>query len=684
MRKLIWLVKRLGRLPGALLCLLIAGALMVCPRAQAQIIISNANDVVGLQNALISGNTNIFLQFSGTMTIITPFEIVENTVLDGTGFSPIISGGNTTQIFFVDPTVNFTMIDVTLSGANNLGATGPAGTTGGNGGSTGGNGGPGSGGTNSLGGAVHNEGSSTFLGCLFLTNAATGGAGGAGGHGGNGSNTGGRGGNGGNGGVGYGGAIYNIGTVLLSNCTVAGNTATGGAGGVGGTNGSGVFPSYPGAGGAGGLGAGAGIYNLGKLAIVNSTLNQNTSLGGASQKGGGPTGSSQNGGAGANGGNGEGGGVFNGGTNSLLNCTFFANVSTGGAGGNGGDGSTNGLSTGGTGGNGGNALGGGIYNAPGGIFAVTNCTFSGDVVNGGTNGVAGFGNFAGQNGSVGTTTGANINNGATLTNFLLRNTILAFPTNATSASGSITDQGNNISSDATPAFTTTNSFNSKDPKLSVTGLAANGSSSVLTIGLSTNSPAINAIYDGSAPPYDERGFIRPGQIRPCIGAFEFGSGFTNYDVTGTVSMGGLPLPGVTVTAGSVASTVTGTNGAFSFSLAPGTPIVIRPNPVGFFNPSSVSVNPSSNIFTTNFVATNAGIVFTNVTGTNTNTAFAPFLGIPNYAAYHIQATTNLSTNGTVWTNIAAFNTGGPTNVTPFGWFTANTNNNTNFFRVVIP
>ena len=428
------------------------------------------------------------------------------------------------------------MINVTLSGGANIGAAGTVGTTGGNGGSTGSGGGAGTAGTNVLGGAVFNQGNSTCSACLFFTNGGAGGAGGAGGNGGNGNNTGGAGGNGGNGGLAQGGAIYNLGTLVLSNCSVAGNTAVGGAGGVGGTNGSGPFASYPGAGGAGGAVAGAGIYNAGNATIVNTTLNQNTALGGTSQTGGGPSGSSQNGGPGANGGASSGGGVYNIGTNSLLNCTFFANNATGGIGGNGGDGSTNGLSTGGTGGNGGNALGGGIYNAPGGSIAVTNCTITGDVVAGGTNGIAGFGNFAGKNGSVGSVLGANLYNGNTGASFLLKNSILDFPTNATSAAGTITDSGNNLSSDATPAFSTTNSFNSKDPRLSPTGLAGNGSTTVLTIGLSANSPAINAIFDGSAPTYDERNFVRPGQLRPDIGAYEFGSQFTNFNVTGLVTL----------------------------------------------------------------------------------------------------------------------------------------------------
>src|SRR5277367_841320 len=90
----------------------IAAAVMTlqCPSLQAQIVMSNASLSV-LQNALISGATNIALSFNDTIFTTTPLEIVEDTTLDGTGFSPFISGSNVSQIFFVDPGVHFTMIN---------------------------------------------------------------------------------------------------------------------------------------------------------------------------------------------------------------------------------------------------------------------------------------------------------------------------------------------------------------------------------------------------------------------------------------------------------------------------------------------------------------------------------------------------------------------------------------------
>ena len=659
---------------------LAAAALLFCCQSRAQIIASNLSQ---LQDDLINGATYVYLQSTTPLNPTGVLEIVEDVTIDATGFNVII-GGTSNQVFYVDPGVNFTLINVTMSGAFNAGPAGGAGASGvnGTGNGNGATGNPGGNGSDAFGGAVFNAGNSTFINCLFLTNTVVGGNGGSGGNGGNsggGLGHGGNGGNGGNGGVGYGGAIYNMGTLLLSNCSVAGNITIGGTAGFGGTNGTGGT-TYPGTGGSGTIGAGGGLYNAGIATIINSTFNQNFCQGGSSQTGG--TSTSGPGNAGSAGANAEGGGVYNYGTNIFLNCTFFANTVTGGNGGNGGNALTNSLSKGGTGGNGGYAVGGGLYNA--GIVNVTNCTFSGGVAIGGTNGVGGSGYTTGNSGSPGLPYGANIANGGV---FLLKNSILDFPTNAASAYGSISDQGNNLSSDATPAFSTTNSFNSKNPQLSPSGLQANGSIEVLTIALSGNSPAINAIYDGSAPAYDERGFVRPGQIRPDIGAFEFGSFTPTYDVSGTVTIGGNPFPGVPVSVGAQATTITDSNGNFVFSLPQSNFATIHPNPGAYFNPSSTSVYVSTNNITgLLFKATNALAHLTNGTGTNTNTFVISFAGIPSNPTaspaysynYIIQATTNLSTNPIVWTNLAT-NNSGSNGIIPFSYSLSGTNL-TNFQR----
>jgi len=625
----------------------------LCPRLWAQtLVISNASNVALLQDGLIGGFTNILLQFTGNMYPTGVLEVVEDVTIDGTGYNPIL-GGTSNLVFYVDPGVHFKLINVTLSGAFNAGSVGVTGSQGGNGGTKGAAGGNGGAGSNALGGAVYNAGNSTFINCLFYTNFAVGGAGGAGGVGGNGSSTGGNGGNGGAGGKALGGAIYNIGTILLSNCSVAGNQIVGGTGGAGGTNGSGGFTSYAGLGAVGGIVEGAGIYNLGIAHIINTTINQNTAVAGAADtSGGGAPSGNGNGVTGPTGAGAYGAGSYNNGTNTFLNCTFFANTATGGSGGTGG----NGNNYAGNGGNGGYAFGANVYNDGGGILAMTNCTIAGGMVTGGTNGVAGTGAYAGNNGSTGLPAGANIANNGANGAFLFKNSILDYPTNATSANGSITDQGNNISSDSTPGFNTTNSFNNEDPLLSPSGLQPNGSSVVLTIALSANSPAINAIYDNSAPSYDERDFIRPIGPRSDIGAFEFGSFSASFNVSGVVMAGNSPFPGVTVSAGVASSSITDSNGVFELALQQSNFYSIAANPRGYFSPSGYTVDVISNITGLVFHATNS-LTITNVSvSTNTNTLSLTFSNVPGFN-YIIQAATNLAASPVIWTNLATNNSG---------------------------
>ncbi|HZQ47792.1 MAG TPA: hypothetical protein VFC07_12310, partial [Verrucomicrobiae bacterium] len=197
--------------------------------AKASGTVTNAS-LVALQSALAGGGP-VILAYNGT--IITPgiLEISFDTMLFATTNGAVISGGNGTQVFYVDAGVNFTVTNLTITGGNSTGTDGSNGTTGSSGGSTGKSGGSGSIGGNGLGGAIYNQGNTTLINCNLLTNSAAGGAGGSGGNGGSGSSFGGNGGNGGNGGSGFGGAIYNLGSILLSNCTVAGNSASGGIGG---------------------------------------------------------------------------------------------------------------------------------------------------------------------------------------------------------------------------------------------------------------------------------------------------------------------------------------------------------------------------------------------------------------------------------------------------------------------
>jgi len=128
----------------------------------------------------------------------------------------------------------------------------------------------------------------------------------------------------------------------------------------------------------------------------------------------------------------------------------------------------------------------------------------------------------GDDGHKGTAAGGAVYSyqGATLQ---LRNSILANSSGA-NAGGSISDQGFNLSSDATPAFTATGSRSQTDPRLgSLT--QSGGLTSLIT--LTTNSPAVDAITaaDGNgAPFFDQRNAFR---VEPYdIGAYELGASFS--------------------------------------------------------------------------------------------------------------------------------------------------------------
>jgi hypothetical protein len=137
-------------------------------------------------------------------------------------------------------------------GAN--GCTWPMGCPGGNGG-------------DGQGGAVYNTGLMIVDKSAFLSNSAAGGSGGPGGPG---AwplpDFGWPGGPGGNGGNGYGGAIFNGATGTLVNCTLAGNTGTGGGGAPGGL-GAGIGPW-----GSPGAAVGAICDTNGLLRMTNCTL----------------------------------------------------------------------------------------------------------------------------------------------------------------------------------------------------------------------------------------------------------------------------------------------------------------------------------------------------------------------------------------------------------------------------
>jgi hypothetical protein len=205
----------------------------------------------------------------------------------------------------------------------------------------------------------------------------------------------------------FGGAVYNLGSLTFLSTTVVGNTATGGTGGNGGNGGSGRLNAGNGGnGGAGALARGGAIFNLGAVTLMDCGFISNTVTAGAGGAGGfaGTNGTSGFPGSGAVGGEASGAGIYSTQRVTIARCTFASNVATGGKGAAGGM-----LSNGNgqTGPSGGASFGAGVFTTGGG--AITNCTFFGDVAAGGAGGAGGAGNLnAGNGGNGGSSTGGGL------------------------------------------------------------------------------------------------------------------------------------------------------------------------------------------------------------------------------------------------------------------------------------
>lgn len=494
----------------------------------------------------------ITIDCSGTITLDAEMIVATDTILDGTGRLVTISGGDVVALFTVDPGADLTLKSMTLAHGMHAGNDGTNGSGGGLGfggaiyndagnitavactfsnnvvaggfGGEGvvrlnGRGGNGGHGGHATGGAIYNNGGAVFLtNCVFTANSATGGTAGDGANALAGSN--GNGGDGGNGGSAGGGAIYNsaTGSLVVYDCTFTSNTVAGAAAGLNGFGSGGL--GSDGANGFPGAGNSGAIYNDGgSLNVAFTTFNGNSAAG--ADGGAGADGPLDDDGInGRSGSSANGGGIFNnGGTVALTNCTLAANSAKGGDGGDGGKGGTVGFAgDGGNGGAGGPGNGGGVHNASGGTVLIVNCTFSLNQSKGGTGGSGGAAGSTftrpGQTGGLGANYGGAIGNGGG--SVTLKNTILAYGSPGTNAAGTILDGGNNLSSDATPVFTSPASRANTDPLL---GPLINNNGPTHTVALGANSPAIDQGNDAACPPADQRHLARFGQSD--IGAFEF-------------------------------------------------------------------------------------------------------------------------------------------------------------------
>jgi len=231
-------------------------------------------DYSHLQAAIASADGGqITFACSGTITV--PGAVVvpsgQTVWLDGSGESVTLSGGFASRVFDVEGG-SLKLAALTVSDGRVFGDFGTVGSNGAdgdpNGTLDGSDASPGGPGVSATGGAIFVAAGSTveLTAATLRNNEVTGGGGGAGGSGGagveaTGSKTDGRGGAGaagGAGGDGLGGAIYNAGTLTVTQCVFLQDQAVAGGGGAGGAGGSVQADADAGGnGGAGGAGGGA-------------------------------------------------------------------------------------------------------------------------------------------------------------------------------------------------------------------------------------------------------------------------------------------------------------------------------------------------------------------------------------------------------------------------------------------
>ena len=520
------------------------------------------------------GSTNsIFLVQSGTLTLSNLSVIHGLGKLGGAiQISPLGSVTAATCTFsnnFARGTNGDSAVTITNSGNGVIGKSGARGQPGDSG----------------FGGAIYNLGSLALFNCHLYANGASGGTGGDGADGQDAGTKGGNGGASGAGGSAAGGAVYNRGSLFLSDCTFSGNFALGGSGGIGGAGGSGNFPGANGMAAVTGIASGGGLFTAttnSRAVIINSTFDHNIAEGGNGSSGGtSPAGVGQNG---PRGGDALGGGIENSGVLSVTNSTFFENSALGGMGGNGGVGGVRG----GNGGPGGSAIGGGIYNS--GSNTLVNCTLAKNTALGGTNSSPGSGITGGNIGRHGSNFGGQVANVAKAKHglFSLRNTLLGAAPSGGAAYGTFVDAGHNLIADKTIKFKKTlgSQFN-LDPKIG--DLAANGGPT-LTIALQTNSPAIDQI-PSNAPAFDQRGSL---VARPQLVYSNDFSDIGAYELD-------LKLVGIVHSPQST-NVVLGSNVTFSVVASGEAPLYYQ----WFFNGSSI-LGATSNLFSlTNVQSTNQG------------------------------------------------------------------------------
>jgi hypothetical protein len=329
---------------------------------------------------------------------------------------------------------------------------------------------------------------------------------------------------------GIGGGILNNGNLILTRCTLNGNSANGGNGGGYCTSGcSGSFSTGP----AGGAGFGGGIYNNGTLTLTNCTLFANSAKGGSG--GSSPV-------RGGTGGTSSGGAIFNQGNLTFVNCTLSTNTATGGSGG---------FSTFSFGGNGGVAQGGGLYNAN--SLSILNTIIANGTITGGT---GGQGNQ---------TTGGNGSTGATLSPDVF---------------GAINSQGHNLirTTDGSGGWVGSDLTGTVAAPLNpLLGSLADNGGTTRTVALQPTSAAIDAGDDSvtNSLATDQRGRPRQSGTHVDIGAYEVNPPFTL--VVSNINDNGIGSLRQTLLDAFPADTITfATNVVGTIALTSGELLVVKP------------------------------------------------------------------------------------------------------------
>lgn len=374
-------------------------------------------------------------------------------------------------------------------------------------------------------------------------------------------------------GAGYGGGIYNIGTLTLTNSTLSGNSAL-----VGGAICNNALLTLANSTLSGNSGAyyGGGIYALGPATLINSTLSGNSST--------------------------DGGGIYNNNTLTLTNSLLSGNSAPRGGGIENIGGRVT-LTNSTLSGNSAGVAGGGIASYLG-TVTLTNSTLSGNsALHGGaitnedtvtlTNStlsdnsasVAG-GGIDNEMGTV-TLTNSTLSGNSASTGSGIENVGTASLTNtiiADGCHGATIDNGGNIDSDGSCMLGSDSQSNVSASTLNLGGLANNGGPAQ-TVMPGAGSAAIDSIACTNAPATDQRGVTRPQGAKCDVGAVEVRQGtYTlTVNVTGGGSVSGSPTPSGAGSSGGITNcTSSGCSATYAGENNPSTITLIATPAVGYF------------------------------------------------------------------------------------------------------